>query len=75
MKKLLQYDISEPVFYGNLVYKFKVDGKFSLHDQFVTFPCGILGQVWYLIVSILELCCFSYFKKDHSALVLSIMVQ
>ena len=28
---------------------------------FVTFPCGILGQVRYLIVSIPVLCCFSYF--------------
>ena len=28
---------------------------------FVTFPCGILGQVWYLIVSIPDLCHFSYF--------------
>ena len=25
---------------------------------FVTFPCGILGQVWYLIVSIPDLCRF-----------------
>ena len=29
---------------------------------FVTFPCGILGQVWYLIVSIPDLCCLSYFN-------------
>ena len=29
---------------------------------FVTIPCGILGQVWYLIVSIPELWRFSYFK-------------
>ena len=28
---------------------------------FVTFPYGILDQVWYLIVSILDLCCLSYF--------------
>ena len=28
---------------------------------FVTFPCGILGQVWYLIVSIYDLCHLSYF--------------
>ena len=28
---------------------------------FVTFPCGVLGQVWYLIVSISYLCLFSYF--------------
>ena len=27
---------------------------------FVTFPCGILGQVWYLIVSIPDLCHLSY---------------
>ena len=28
---------------------------------FDTFACGILGQVWYLIVSILDLCRPSYF--------------
>ena len=28
---------------------------------FNTFPCGILGQVWYLIVSFPDLCCLSYF--------------
>ena len=28
---------------------------------FVTFPCGILGQVWDLIVSIPDLCHLSYF--------------
>ena len=28
---------------------------------FVTFPCGILGLVWYLIVSFPELCLLSYF--------------
>ena len=28
---------------------------------FVTYPCGILGQVWYLIVSIPDLCRLSYF--------------
>ena len=27
---------------------------------FVTFLCGILGQVWYLIVSIPDLCRLSY---------------
>ena len=32
---------------------------------FVTFPCGILGQVWYLIVSIPDLCCLSYFEEVH----------
>ena len=34
--------------------------------DFVTFPCGILGQVWYLIVFIPDLCCLSYFYKNHS---------
>ena len=28
---------------------------------FVTFPCSILGQVWYLIVLIADLCHLSYF--------------
>ena len=28
---------------------------------FATFPCGILGQVWYLIVSFPDLCCLFYF--------------
>ena len=27
---------------------------------FVTIPCGILGQVWYLILSFLDLCRLSY---------------
>ena len=31
---------------------------------FVTFPYGILGQVWYLIVPFPDLCRLSYF--DHS---------
>ena len=29
---------------------------------FVTFPCGVLCQVWYLIVSIADLCQLSYFN-------------
>ena len=29
---------------------------------FVPFPCGILGQVWYLIVSIPNLCRLSYIE-------------
>ena len=28
---------------------------------FVTFPCGILGYVWYLIVSVPDLCLLTYF--------------
>ena len=36
---------------------------------FVTFPCAILGQVWYLIVSFLDLCHLSYFydRKQNTA--------
>ena len=30
---------------------------------FVTFPCSILGQVWYLIVSFPELCLLSYLDQ------------
>ena len=31
--------------------------------EFVTFNFGILGQVWYLIVSIPDLCTLTYFYK------------
>ena len=31
---------------------------------FATFPCGVLGQVWFLIVSIPDLCLLTYFN-DH----------
>ena len=34
-----------------------------LYCVLVTFPYGILGQVWYLIESIPDLCSLSYFKK------------
>ena len=33
--------------------------------DFVTFPCGILGQVWYMIVLIPDLCRISYFDHCH----------
>ena len=33
----------------------------DVYCYFVTFPFGILGQVWYLIVSIPDPCCLSYF--------------
>ena len=29
---------------------------------FVTFQCGILGQVWYMIVSIPDLCSLTYLE-------------
>ena len=32
---------------------------------FVTFPCGTLGQVWYLIVLIPDLCRLSYFYNVY----------
>ena len=35
---------------------------------FVTFPCGILGQVWHLIVSSPDLCLFSYYNTRTSAI-------
>ena len=31
---------------------------------FVTFQYGVLGQVWYLIVSIPDLCFLSYFHRN-----------
>ena len=36
--------------------------KFSLTVQKQNLPCGILGQVWYLIVSHPDLCRLSYFN-------------
>ena len=33
----------------------------DLYCDFVTFPFGILGKVWYLIVSIPDPFCLSYF--------------
>ena len=33
----------------------------EFYCDFVTFPFGILGQARYLIVSILDPCCLSYF--------------
>ena len=36
---------------------------FGVKLCFVTFPCGILGEVWYLIVSIPDLCPYLTFIK------------
>ena len=33
---------------------------------FITFPCGILMQVWYLIVSFPDLCRLSYFYENYA---------
>ena len=35
---------------------------------FAIFPCGILGQVWYLIVSFPDLCLLSYFGMGFDLL-------
>ena len=35
---------------------------------FVTFPCGAMGQVWCLIVSIPDLCLLSNFHRSLSYL-------
>ena len=32
---------------------------------FVTFPCGILGQVWYQIISFTDLCRLIYLEKSN----------
>ena len=37
-----------------------------LNCVFVTFPCGILGQVWYLIVLIPDLFRLSFFLHVHT---------
>ena len=36
-----------------------------VYSNFVTFPFGIMGQVWYLIVSIPDPCCLSYFVASR----------
>ena len=38
---------------------------------FVTFPCGILGQVWYLIISIPDLCLLTYLERKTQKSILS----
>ena len=32
---------------------------------FVTFPCGVLGPVWYLVVSIPDLSLLTYFSNNY----------
>ena len=36
------------------------------HCVFVTFLYGFLGQVWYLVVSIPDLCLLTHFNALHS---------
>ena len=40
-----------------------------------TFPCGILGQVWYLIVSFSDLCHLSYFEKNWNNVKLQLRLK
>ena len=42
---------------------------------FVTFPCGILGQVWFLIVPIPDLCRLSYFEITNIILNLKVITK
>ena len=39
---------------------------------FVTFPCGVPGQVMYLIASIPDLCLFLYFKIENKEIFVDI---
>ena len=43
-----------------------VGDVYCVYCIFVTFPCGILGQVWYLIVSFPDLCRLSYFYNGEN---------
>ena len=40
----------------------------DVYCDFVTFPFGILGQVWYLIVLIPDPCCLSYLACQSTSL-------
>ena len=47
--------------------------------SFITFSLGVLGQVWYLIVSIPDLCLLPYFgrghNKEHFCVIISISLE
>ena len=47
----------------------------DVNCAFATFPYGILGQVWYLIVSIPDPCCLAYFVDDIWLLFLNSWLQ
>ena len=36
----------------------------DVYCDFATFPFGMMGQVWYLLVSIPNPCCLSYFVSS-----------
>ena len=45
----------------------------NVYCIFITFPCGILDQVWYLIVLFPDLCILSYFKNITSPLIVTLL--
>ena len=40
-------------------------------SSFATFPCGVLGQMWYLVGSIPDLCHLPYFDRAPETRVLT----
>ena len=46
-----------------------LDHAGDIYCIFVTLPCGVLSQVWYLMVSIPDLCRLSYFKSFVALLI------
>ena len=42
---------------------------------FVTFPYGVLGQRWYLIVSISDLCILPYFQYQQKIICVSFVLN
>ena len=44
----------------------------DVYCDFVTFPFDILGQVWYLIASVPDPCCLSYFIKETKSATMNI---
>ena len=63
---IMEYpDLTVPNFMKNSVSPKQTDLSALVGDVyciFVTFPCGILGQMRYLMVSFSDLCCLSYFE-------------
>ena len=61
LKTLLQQGISEPIFYGDLVYKFKrIVGKHNFSDQFKKIVKRYIRVGYHVTV------CMPSFKPNHS---------
>ena len=57
-------NVSENVIsYSNLFILIDLGSRLWCLQWVCHFPIGILGQVWYLIVSIPDLCTFTYFEQ------------